>query len=76
MLSAADRFIPGLLDSSAGVDLDSPTVIWENTFIDEASYSGPLHGASVSHRGHRQLRHARQPRVHHRQHLRHALHDA
>ena len=41
VLGAADRFIPGLLDSSAGVDLDSRTVIWENTFVDEASYSGP-----------------------------------
>ena len=41
VLSAADRFIPVLLDSSAGVDLDSPTVIWENTFVDEASYSVP-----------------------------------
>lgn len=41
VLGAADRFIPGLLDSSAGVDLDSGTVIWENTFVDEASYSGP-----------------------------------
>ena len=41
VLSAADRFIPGLLDSSAGVDFDSRTVVWENTFVDEASYSGP-----------------------------------
>ncbi|MXW57803.1 MAG: hypothetical protein F4124_14910 [Acidimicrobiia bacterium] len=41
VLSAADHFIPGLLDSSAGVDLNSGTVIWENTFVDEASYSGP-----------------------------------
>ena len=41
VLSAADRFIPGLLDSSAGVDFDSRTVLWENTFVDEASYSGP-----------------------------------
>ena len=41
VLDAADRFIPGLLDSSAGVDLDSRTVLWENTFVDEASYSGP-----------------------------------
>ena len=41
VLNAADHFIPGLLDSSAGVDLDSPTVIWENTFVNEASYSGP-----------------------------------
>lgn len=41
VLAAADRFIPGLRDSSAGLDLDTRTVIWENTFIDEASYSGP-----------------------------------
>ncbi len=41
VLGAADRFIPGLLDSSAGVDFDSRTVLWENTFVDEASYSGP-----------------------------------
>ncbi len=41
VLRAADRFIPGLLDSSAGLDLDSRTVLWENTFVDEASYSGP-----------------------------------
>ncbi len=41
VLRAADRCIPGLLDSSAGIDLDSRTVLWENTFVDEASYSGP-----------------------------------
>jgi hypothetical protein len=41
VLSAADRFIPGLRDSSAALDLASPTVLWENTFVDEASYSGP-----------------------------------
>jgi hypothetical protein len=41
VLRAADRFIPGLLDSSAGLDLDSRTVLWENTFVDEASYAGP-----------------------------------
>jgi hypothetical protein len=41
VLCAADRFIPGLRDSSAGVDLDSRTMLWENTFVDEASYSGP-----------------------------------
>jgi hypothetical protein len=41
VLGAADRFIPGLLDSSAGVDFDSRTVLWENTFVDEVSYSGP-----------------------------------
>ena len=41
VLAAADRFIPGLRDSSAGLDLGSRTVVWENTFVDEASYSGP-----------------------------------
>jgi hypothetical protein len=41
VLGAADRFIPGLRDSSAGMDLHSPTVVWENTFVDEPSYSGP-----------------------------------
>jgi hypothetical protein len=41
VLRAADRFIPGLRDSSAGLDLDSRTVLWENTFVDEASYAGP-----------------------------------
>ena len=41
VLAAADRFIPGLLDSSAGLDPSSRTVLWENTFVDEASYSGP-----------------------------------
>jgi hypothetical protein len=40
-LSATDRFIPGLLDSSAGLDFDSRTVLWENSFVDEATYSGP-----------------------------------
>ena len=41
VLGAADQFIPGLLDSSAGVDFDSRTVLWENAFVNEASYSGP-----------------------------------
>ncbi len=41
VLRAADRFIPGLQDSSAGVDFDSRTVLWENAFVDEVSYSGP-----------------------------------
>jgi hypothetical protein len=41
VLCAADRHIPGLRDSSAGIDLHSRTVVWENTFVDEASYSGP-----------------------------------
>jgi hypothetical protein len=41
VLRGADRFIPGLRDSSAAVDLESRTVLWENTFVDEATYSGP-----------------------------------
>ena len=41
VLSAADRYIPGLRDSSAGLDLATRTVVWENTFVDEPSYSGP-----------------------------------
>jgi hypothetical protein len=41
VLNDSDQFIPGLLDSSAGVDFDSRTVLWENTFVDEATYSGP-----------------------------------
>src|SRR5215467_4319024 len=40
-LSDADRFIPGVLNSSAGVDFDSRTVVWENAFVDEETYSGP-----------------------------------
>jgi hypothetical protein len=41
VLCAADQFIPGLRDSSADIDLHSRTVVWENTFVDEPSYSGP-----------------------------------
>jgi hypothetical protein len=41
VLGAADQFIPGLLDSSAGLDFDSRTVLWENSFVDEATYTGP-----------------------------------
>lgn len=41
VLGAADRYIPGLRDSSAGLDRDTRTVVWENTFVDEASYAGP-----------------------------------
>ncbi|MCG2621243.1 hypothetical protein LVY72_04865 [Arthrobacter sp. I2-34] len=40
-LSDSDRFISGLLDSSAGVDLDTRTVVWEMTFVDEETYTGP-----------------------------------
>lgn len=36
-----DRFLPGLVDSSAGIDLENRTVIWENNFVDEATYTGP-----------------------------------
>lgn len=38
---AADRFIPGLRDAAAGLDLATRTAVWENTFVDEPSYSGP-----------------------------------
>ena len=41
VLCHADRCIPGLLDSSAAVDESGRTVLWENTFVDEAAYSGP-----------------------------------
>ncbi|MEM8706846.1 MAG: hypothetical protein AAGE98_10350 [Actinomycetota bacterium] len=41
VLRAADRFIPGLLDSSAALADDGSTVIWENSFVDEAAYTGP-----------------------------------
>lgn len=41
VLAEADRFIPGLTDSSAGLDRNSRTVVWENNFVDEASYTGP-----------------------------------
>jgi len=41
VLGAADRFIPGLRESSAGYDPDARTVVWENAFVDEESYSGP-----------------------------------
>lgn len=40
-LSDSDRFIPGLLDSFAALDDDSRTVVWEMTFDDEATYTGP-----------------------------------
>lgn len=40
-LSDSDTFISGLLDSSAGVDIDSRTVVWEMTFVDEETYTGP-----------------------------------
>ena len=40
-LDESDLFIPGLVDSSAGVDFDTRTAVWENNFVDEESYSGP-----------------------------------
>lgn len=40
-LSATDRYITGLTDSFAAVDLHSRTVVWEMTFRDEESYTGP-----------------------------------
>jgi hypothetical protein len=39
--SDSDRFISGLLDSSAGLDIDSRTVVWEMMFVDEETYTGP-----------------------------------
>lgn len=40
-VSDSDRFVSGLLDSAAGVDIDSRTVVWEMTFVDEETYTGP-----------------------------------
>jgi hypothetical protein len=40
-LSDSDRFIPGLMNSAAGVDFESRTVVWENSFVDQETYSGP-----------------------------------
>lgn len=37
----SDRFIPGLVDSFAAVDRDSRTVVWEMSFVDEETYTGP-----------------------------------
>ena len=39
--SATDLFVPGLARSSAGLDADNRTIVWEMTFVDEALYSGP-----------------------------------
>jgi hypothetical protein len=36
-----DRYISGLLDSFAGLDLHSSTVVWEMTFAAEETYTGP-----------------------------------
>jgi hypothetical protein len=37
----AGRYISGLLDSFAGLDLHSSTVVWEMTFDNEENYTGP-----------------------------------
>jgi hypothetical protein len=47
-----DRFLPGLFDSAAGLDTDNRTVIWENNFVDLATYSGaymtePYHACTL-----------------------------
>jgi len=39
--SSADQFIPGLARSTAGLDADNRTIVWEMTFVNEALYSGP-----------------------------------
>ena len=49
---ACDRFIPGLSASAAGLDFGGETVVWENVFDSEETYSGlymihPYHGASL-----------------------------
>jgi hypothetical protein len=36
-----DQYIPGLVDSFAGLDMHTSTVVWEMTFRDEESYTGP-----------------------------------
>ena len=51
-LNAADMFMHGLFDSSAGVDFESRTVLWEHNFVDEQSYTGaymvhPYHAATL-----------------------------
>ncbi len=38
---ACDMFIPGLMASAAGLDEANNTVVWENVFVDEETYSGP-----------------------------------
>ena len=37
----ADKFISSLVDSSAGIDHASRAVVWEMSFLDEESYTGP-----------------------------------
>lgn len=40
-LDESDRYIPGLVDSSAAMDLHTPTAVWEMTFEEEEAYAGP-----------------------------------
>ncbi len=49
---ACDQFIPGLSASAAGLDFGGETVVWENIFDSEETYSGlymvhPYHGCSL-----------------------------
>ncbi len=49
---ACDSFIPGLSASAAGLDFGGETVVWENIFDSEETYSGlymihPYHGCSL-----------------------------
>lgn len=51
-MSGAELFISGLSYSSAGVDIDSRTVVWEMAFRDEETYTGsymvhPYHAATL-----------------------------
>jgi hypothetical protein len=49
---ACDQFIAGLTDSAAGLDFGGETVVWENVFDSEETYSGlymvhPYHGCTL-----------------------------
>lgn len=50
--AACDQFIAGLSASAAGLDFGSETVVWENVFDSEETYSGlymvhPYHGCTL-----------------------------
>jgi hypothetical protein len=49
---ACDLYLPGLFDSACGVDVQNRTAIWENNFVDLATYSGaymvePYHAGTL-----------------------------
>lgn len=50
--AACDSYLPGLFASAAGLDSANRTVVWENNFVDEETYSGlymvhPYHAATL-----------------------------